>query len=149
MSKNMKGNYSHSIDAKGRVIIPSKIRDILGREFVMTLSFEDCIYLYSQEEWDSFTDRLRGIGNKTEAARNIRRFFQANARDAEIDTQGRTLIPAEFRDELGIDKEVVIIGNGEKAEIWNKATWDALNERPELTKESIKKALEESDIDFF
>ncbi len=149
MSKNMKGTYNHNIDAKGRVIIPSKIRDILGREFVITLGFEDCLYLYSAEEWDNFTDRLRAIGNKTEAARNIRRFFQANARDAEIDTQGRTLIPAEFRDELGIDKEVVIVGNGEKAEIWNKATWDELNNRPELTKESIRKALEESDIDFF
>ena len=149
MSKNMKGTYTHNVDAKGRVIIPSKIRDILGREFVITLSFEDCLYLYSAEEWDNFTDRLRGLGNKTEATRNIRRFFQANARDAEIDTQGRTLIPSEFREELGLDKEVVIVGNGEKAEIWSKETWDKLNAKPELTKESIRKALEESDIDFF
>ncbi len=147
MSKNMKGTFTHSVDAKGRVIIPSKIRDILGREFVITLGIDDCLYLYSTEEWDSFTDRLRAIGNKTEAARNIRRFFQANARDAEIDGQGRTLIPSEFREEIGIDKEVVIVGNGEKAEIWSKETWDALNKKPELTKEGVKKALE--DIDYF
>ena len=148
MSRSMIGNYNHNIDAKGRVIIPAKLRDALGRQFVMTIGFEECIYLYSIEEWDNFTEKLRALGNKKELARNIKRLFQANACDSEIDSQGRTLIPQSFRDELGLDKEVVIVGNGEKAEIWSKDKWNEIFSQPELSKENIKKMLEDSDFDF-
>ncbi|MCR5147776.1 MAG: division/cell wall cluster transcriptional repressor MraZ [Eubacterium sp.] len=143
----MIGNYNHNIDAKGRVIIPAKLRDSLGRQFVMTIGFEECIYLYSLDEWDKLAEKLRALGNKKDLARNIKRLFQANACDSEFDSQGRTLIPQNFREELGLDREVVIVGNGEKAEIWNKETWNKTFSKPELSKENIKKLLEESDFD--
>ena len=148
MSRNMIGNFNHNIDAKGRVIIPAKLRDSLGRQFVMTIGFEDCIYLYSLEEWDKLAEKLRALGNKTDLARQIKRLFQANACDSEFDSQGRTLIPQSFREELDLGKEVVIVGNGEKAEIWSKENWKKTFNKPEFSKENLKKMLETSDLEF-
>lgn len=148
MSKSMKGTYYHNVDAKGRLIIPAKLRDALGGEFVITPGFENCLYLYSNEEWDNFTDKLNGLGNKKTIVRNMKRFFQANAADCEIDSQGRTLIPPQLRQKAGIEKEVVVIGNGEKAEIWSKDAWEEQQADPMLSPEMLRQQLEESDIDF-
>jgi MraZ protein len=148
MSKSMKGTFYHNIDAKGRLIIPSKLRDALGSEFVVTSSFEGCLYLYSNEEWEKFTDKLDNLGNKKSTARNLKRFFRSNATDCEIDAQGRTVIPPQLRKDNGIEKEVVVVGNGEKAEIWSKEAWEELKSDPMLSPEELKRQLEESDIDF-
>jgi len=148
MSASMKGTYYHNLDAKGRVIIPSKIRDILGKEFVITPGFEQCLSLYSKEEWNNLTDKLRALGNKKEAVRNLKRYLQANASDCEVDSQGRTLIPPQLRTLVGLDKEVVIVGNGEKAEIWSKKNWDELMSAECFSPENLKAQLEDLDIDF-
>ena len=148
VSKNMKGKYFHSVDSKGRLIVPSKFRDSLGSEFVMTLGLEDCIYLYSQEEWDKFTERLNQLGNSKTENRRLKRYFQSNAVDCNIDSQGRTVIPADIRADVGIEKDVVIIGNGEKAEVWSAAAWQETKMDSKQTREEIRAMLEESDIDF-
>jgi len=148
VSKNMKGKYNHSVDGKGRLIIPSKFRDSLGSEFVMTLGLEDCIYLYSQEEWDKFTEQLNQIGNSKADNRMLKRYFQSNAVDCNIDSQGRTVIPADMRADVGIDKDVVIVGNGEKAEVWSLAAWSDTKMDSKETREQIRAMLENSEIDF-
>ncbi len=148
MSASMKGTYNHNLDAKGRVIIPSKIREALGKEFVVTRGFENCLSLYSKEEWNNLTEKLKGLGNKKEAVRNLKRYIQANAADCEIDTQGRTVIPPQLRETVGLEKEIVIVGNGEKAEIWSKKAWDELMSAECFSVENLKAQLEELDIEF-
>ena len=104
----MRGKFYHSIDSKGRLIVPSKLRDALGSEFVMTPGLEDhSIYLYSIEEWDNFTEQLNQLGSSKAQNRDLKRFFQANAVDCSIDSQGRTVIPAELREDAEIEKSSV------------------------------------------
>ena len=150
VSKSMRGKFYHSIDTKGRLIVPSKLRDALGSEFVMTPGLEDsCIYLYSIEEWDNFTEQLNQLGSSKSQNRDLKRFFQANAVDCSIDSQGRTVIPAELREDAEIDKDVVVIGNGRKAEIWSASAWKEKEGDPKVKRAEIRKMLEESDIDFY
>lgn len=148
MSKSMKGTYYHNLDAKGRLIVPSKLRDALGSEFVITPGFENCLYLYSNEEWDKFTEKLNGLGNKKGVVRNMKRYFQSSAADCEIDVQGRTLIPPQLRQKANLEKEVVVIGNGEKAEVWSRDAWEEQLKDPMMSPDMLMKQLEESDIDF-
>ena len=144
----MKGKYFHSVDPKGRLIIPSKFRDSLGSEFVMTLGLENCICLYSQEEWDRFTEQLNQINNSKADNRMLKRYFQSNAVDCSIDSQGRTVIPADMRADIGIEKDVVIVGNGEKAEVWSKEAWAVTKMDSGETREKILAMLENSDLIF-
>lgn len=144
----MKGKYFHSVDPKGRLIIPSKFRDSLGSEFVMTLGLENCICLYSQEEWDRFTEQLNQINNSKADNRMLKRYFQSNAVDCSIDSQGRTVIPADMRADIGIEKDVVIVGNGEKAEVWSKEAWAETKMDSGETREKILAMLENSDLIF-
>ncbi len=147
MSKSMKGRYFHNIDSKGRLIIPAKLRDCIGREFVITQGIEDCLSVYSLEEWDKLMERLDKNGNSKSSVRYLKMFIRENACDAEIDSQGRTLIPQDMREKVNITKEVVIVGNGEKADIWSKEDYDKLHQKPEFSKEYLRQLLEESDLE--
>ena len=97
------GEYNHSIDAKGRMIVPAKFREQLGNEFVVTKGLDGCLFVYSNEEWH-----------------RIMRFFFAEAATCELDKQGRILLPANLREYAGIDKEVVSVGVYSRVEIWSK-----------------------------
>ncbi|MBO4590985.1 MAG: division/cell wall cluster transcriptional repressor MraZ [Eubacterium sp.] len=144
----MKGTYKHNIDTKGRLIIPAKIRDSLGSSFVITEGIDDCLSMYSLEEWENFTEKLDRQSNNKEKVRMLKRYFRSKAADVEMDSQGRVVVPQDLRDAVGITKEVVIIGAGEKAEIWDKAKWDALQKEDIFDKENIKAMLENMEIDF-
>ena len=150
MAKSMKGRFYHNIDAKGRLIIPAKLRDSIGTEFVITVGIDKCLSIYSEDAWEEFTENLdESLKNSKEKARKIKRHFRANAIDCEMDSQGRAVISPELRAYAGIKKEVVIIGNGDKAEIWDREIYE--NEElasEELSRESISNMLEEMDIDF-
>lgn len=148
MALSMKGTYKHNIDTKGRLIIPAKLRDSLGQSFVVTLGVDDCLYFYSNEEWERLSERLDSQSNSKEKVRIIKRFFRANASDVDMDTQGRVIIPQDLRDKVGITKEVVVVGAGEKAELWDRKVWDELQKDPELSRENIKALLETMDFDF-
>lgn len=147
MPKSMKGTFHHNIDSKGRLIIPSKLRDSLGTEFVVTQGLDTCLYLYSTEEWERFTEKLDQLGN-SKLARDTKLFFRSNAADLEMDAQGRTLIPVELRESVGIRKGVVIVGSGEKAEIWSEEAWEEKIRKPEFSREYISQQLEASDLNF-
>ena len=148
MALSMKRTFKHNIDSKGRLIIPAKIRDSLGSSFVVTVGVDDCLSLYSIEEWENFTEKLDRQSNNKANIRMLKRYFRSNAADVEMDSQGRVVIPQDLRDSAGITKEVVIIGDGEKAEVWDRAKWDELQKQDIFDKENIRDMLESMDIDF-
>lgn len=148
MAIDMIGRYFHNVDNKGRVIVPAKIRDYLGSEFVITESLDKCLYIFPQSEWDKFAAKLDMLGNSKTTSRNIRRFFLSNAAYCEIDGQGRTVIPQTLRKDANIEKEVVILGVGNKAEIWAKEEYDKLLQTEEFSKEAMRQNIEELDLDF-
>ena len=114
------GEYSHSIDAKGRLIVPSKFREQLGNEFIVTKGLDGCLYVYSNEEWQRIEENLREKPLTSKDARMFVRFFFAGAANCEVDKQGRILLPANLREYAGIDKDVVSIGVYSRVEIWSK-----------------------------
>lgn len=114
------GEYNHSIDAKGRLIVPSKFREQLGSQFVITKGVDKCLYVYSNEEWRRIEDSLREKSLTSNDARKFMRFFFGGACECEVDKQGRILIPANLREYAQIDKDVVSVGVYSRIEIWNK-----------------------------
>ena len=118
------GTFEHSIDVKGRVIIPAKLRDGLGDSFVVTVGLDGCLYAYPMDEWEVFLSKLKELPG-TKEARALQRTFMANAATCECDKQGRTLIPANLRERVGIDKDIVFIGVLGKVELWSKERYDS------------------------
>ncbi len=120
--------YNHTIDAKGRLIIPSKFREVLGEEFVVSKGMDGCLFVYANEDWNAFEQKLTSLPLINKEARQFARFFLAGAAQVELDKQGRILLPASLRQFAGLDKEVVLVGVGSRIEIWSKDKWEAVNE---------------------
>ncbi len=114
------GEYSHSIDAKGRLIVPSKFREQLGNEFVVTKGLDGCLFVYSNAEWQRIEENLREKPLTSKDARMFVRFFFAGAASCEVDKQGRILLPANLREYAGIERDVVSLGVYSRVEIWSK-----------------------------
>jgi len=120
------GEFDHSIDSKGRIIIPSKFREGLGDEFVITAGLDGCLFAYPQNEWQIFAEKLAKLPG-TQEARQLQRFFLSKAAACEADKQGRILIPMKLREEAGLDKDIVFVGVLNKIEIWSKERWENNN----------------------
>lgn len=120
------GEHNHTVDAKGRVIIPAKFREELGDEFVLTLGLDGCLFVYPNDEWLNFVNELKGLPGSKEA-RQLQRYFMAGAASCEVDKQGRFLIPQKLREHAGLDKELVLVGVLNKIEIWSKERWESNN----------------------
>lgn len=118
------GEYNHTIDAKGRLIIPSKFRESLGEEFVVTKGLDGCLFVYDNHEWHLFEEKLKGLPLNSPDARKFTRFFLAGAAMAEVDKQGRILIPPVLRDFAALEKDVTLIGVGGRVEIWSKERYE-------------------------
>ncbi len=118
------GEYNHTIDAKGRLIIPSKFREILGDTFVVTKGLDGCLFVYDNEEWKRFEEKLRALPITNKEARQFVRFFLAGATEAEVDKQGRILIPNVLREFAGLTKDVVLVGVGSRIEIWSRERFE-------------------------
>ena len=114
------GEYNHTIDAKGRMIVPSKFRELLGNEFVVTKGLDGCLFVYPNEEWHNIEEKFRTVPLTTKDARKFSRFFFAGAATCELDKQGRILLPAALREFAGLEKDVVLVGVGSRVEIWSK-----------------------------
>nr|MBP3598155.1 division/cell wall cluster transcriptional repressor MraZ [Eubacterium sp.] len=117
------GTYDHSIDTKGRVIVPAKFREPLGDSFVVTLGLDGCLFGYPEEEWMDFVKQLKELPG-TKEARKLQRYFMAGAAPCDVDKQGRILIPSKLREAAGLEKDIVFVGVMSKIEIWSKARWD-------------------------
>lgn len=121
-----KGEYNHTIDTKGRVIIPAKFRDKLGEAFVITKGLDGCLYGYANEDWQVFEDKLSSLSITNKDSRQFTRFFLAGAADCEVDKQGRILIPSVLREFAGLEKDVVLVGVSRRIEIWSKEKWSEI-----------------------
>ena len=117
------GEYEHTLDAKGRVSMPAKLRRDMGEAFIVTKGLDGCLFAFSQNEWLNFETKLKALPLSDRNARNFVRFFLSGATECEIDKQGRFLIPNNLREAASLEKEVIIIGVGTRLEIWNKQTW--------------------------
>ncbi len=117
------GEYNHTIDAKGRLIMPSKFREALGDEFVVTKGLDGCLFVYPNKEWQAFEEKLRTLPLTNKNARQFSRFFLAGAAACEVDKQGRILLPGVLREFAELEKDVVLVGVLSRIEIWSKDKW--------------------------
>lgn len=137
------GEYSHSIDPKGRLIIPSKFREILGEDFVITKGLDGCLFLYPNNEWKNFEEKLRTLPLTNKSARTFKRFFLGSAVDGGLDKQGRVLLSPALREFACLDKDVVLVGVLDRVEIWDKAKWDENNAIVEEDMDEIASQMED------
>lgn len=118
------GEYNHTIDAKGRLIIPSKFREALGDEFVVTKGLDGCLFVFDGTEWSAFEEKLKALPITNKDARQFVRFFLAGAASVEVDKQGRILVPNVLREFADLSKDVTLIGVGSRIEIWDKGRYE-------------------------
>lgn len=132
------GEHAHSLDGKGRVIFPARMRDPLGPQVVLQKGIERCVYVFPPEEWDRQVGRLSELPQTNPDARRYVRFFFSQASREQIDRQGRLTVPSAFREYAGLEREVVIVGAGNRVELWDRQAWEqqraqAEAELPEFT----------------
>ena len=126
------GEYHHNIDEKGRIVIPTKFREILADNFIVTRGIEKCLYVYAKKDWDKLVSKLNTLPFTKKDARNFIRSFFSGATECEFDRQGRTCIASPLIVYAGLTKECVIIGANDRIEIWDAAAWNTLlNENEE------------------
>ena len=140
------GEHQHSLDEKGRIIIPSKFRADLGLEFVMTKGLDNCLFIYPKSEWSILEEKLKTLPLTNKDARAFVRFFFSGASESTLDKQGRVLIPANLREHSKLDKDAVIIGVSTRLEIWSKDQWDNYTDEDNLSYESIAESMAELGI---
>ncbi len=117
------GEYTHSLDAKGRLIIPSKFRESLGDTFMVTKGLDGCLSIYDMAGWKVLEEKLQSLPLTNANARKFTRFMLGGAIDCEVDKQGRILLPANLREFAHLTKDVSLVGVGGRIEIWDKETW--------------------------
>jgi len=126
------GEYTHNMDKKGRLIIPSKLREDLSENFVITRGLDNCLFLYPMEEWERKSEQLRRKLNPYNKKHNqfLRNFFKGSA-EVMLDGNGRLLLSRRLMDQVAIEQEVVLAGQYEKIEVWPADKYEALNESPD------------------
>ena len=134
------GEYEHSLDVKGRIIMPSKFRDDIGDKFIVTKGLDGCLFAFSKNEWTKFEEKLSSLPISNKDARTFTRFFFAGAIDCELDKQGRFLISAGLREFAGFNKDVVIVGMNSRIEIWSKEKWESCSD--DLSADEIAEKME-------
>jgi MraZ protein len=142
LTSMLKGTYNQSMDVKGRMAFPAKLREIIGERFVVTKGLDGCLFVYSLEEFEVRAEKIKAL--PMAKARNLQRTFMANAVEVEADKQGRILIPQTLREIAGLEKEIVVAGVSDRCEIWDKQKWDELNNS--VDDEMMMSALEELDF---
>ena len=118
------GEYHHSIDNKGRMIVPSKFREDLGEMFIITRGLDQCLFGYPLSEWALIEEKLKGLPLTKKDARAFTRFFFSGATESELDKQGRINIPAPLLQYAKLEKECVVLGVSNRIEIWSKQIWE-------------------------
>ena len=131
------GEYEHSLDVKGRLIMPAKLREDMGEKFIVTKGLDGCLFGFSQNEWTNFEEKLKTLPLTNKNARDFVRFFLSGAMECEIDKQGRFLISSKLREYANMEKDVVIIGVGTRLEIWNREKWKTYNSDENISADEI------------
>ncbi|HZJ83213.1 MAG TPA: division/cell wall cluster transcriptional repressor MraZ [Clostridia bacterium] len=140
------GEYKHTLDPKGRVIMPSKFRENLGEQFVATKGLDGCLFVYPQDEWKELERKLRTLPLTSKDARAFTRFFFSGATECELDKQGRILLPANLREYADLNKDLAIIGVSGRLEIWSLERWNDYNYDANLDHEAIVEKMAELGI---
>ncbi len=131
------GEYEHSLDAKGRLIMPAKLREDIGEKFIVTKGLDGSLFGFSQNEWNNFQEKLKSLPLTNKNARDFVRLFLSGAIECELDKQGRFLLTGNLREYAHLEKEVAIIGVGTRIEIWNKDKWKEYNSEENISADEI------------
>lgn len=135
------GTYYNSIDAKNRLIVPSKHRDQLGGRCVLTRGLDTCLYIYSMEDWEKQMEKIAALPESDPKIRAFIRHFCANAAELEFDKQGRIVIPGELKEYARIGKDLVTMGAMKKIEVWSKEIWEAPDNENKMDAEEFADSL--------
>ncbi|MEB3100639.1 division/cell wall cluster transcriptional repressor MraZ [Ferviditalea candida] len=142
------GEYQHSIDEKGRLIIPAKFRDSLGQSFIVTRGLDNCLFVYPNKEWSVLEQKLKALPLMKSDARAFTRFFFSGATECELDKQGRVNIPNNLIEHAKLDKDCIVIGVSSRVEIWSKAIWNDYAQQSEDSFNEIAEKLVDFDFNF-
>ena len=137
----MRGEYQHSVDSKGRMIFPAKLREELGEGYVIFKGLDGCICVFSHDDWEAFESKIASL--PIAKARKLQRFYSANY-PCEPDSQGRILLPQTLRDYAGIKKDVIVAGIQKRAEIWDVERWREYN--ADVTSDDVSEIMEEENM---
>lgn len=140
------GEYQHSLDAKGRLIIPAKFREELGLTAVMTRGLDNCLFLFPQSEWEILEEKLKSLPLTKATARQFVRFFFSGATECDLDKQGRIIVPPNLRDYADVEKDTTVIGVSNRIEIWSTESWNAYMAKAEDAYEEIAENIVELGI---
>lgn len=140
------GEYQHTVDPKGRLIVPAKFREGLGEKFVATKGLDNCLFVYPPDEWQALEQKLKSLPFTRADARSFVRFFFSGATECEIDKQGRILIPANLREYAKLDKEVVLLGVSSRVEIWSRDLWEKYSRQAEDSYSEIAEKIVDLDL---
>jgi MraZ protein len=137
------GEYQHSVDDKGRVVMPSKFRDRLAEGLVLTKGQDDCLFVFTPDRWEEEVAKLRGLPRTKGNIRTFARALFGSASDQQLDKQGRLQIPPALRAYAKLDKDVVVLGVGDRVEIWDKDEWASESAKADAFYSDITEALDE------
>lgn len=141
------GEFQHSIDDKGRLIIPAKFREALGPQFVVTRGLDSCLFIYPMKEWEQLEQKLKALPLMKSDARAFSRFFFSGATECELDKQGRINIPTNLSEHAKLEKDCVVIGVSNRVEIWSKGIWENYFNESEASFNEIAEKLVDFNFD--
>mgnify|MGYP002573118776 CR=1 FL=1 len=136
------GEYQHTLDAKGRMFMPSKFREELGDSFIVTLGLDNCLFAFPADEFDKLKLKLDSLPISNKDARQFARFFFAGACECETDKQGRIMIPAKLRSYAKLEKEVTVVGVSTRLELWNTQKWEEEHSFDNFSPDMLSEKLE-------
>jgi MraZ protein len=139
------GEHEHSLDDKNRLTLPAKLREQLGEQVVVSRGLDGCLYVYSQAEWARLAERVGSLDAFSREARTMQRWFFASGSDAELDKQGRVVIPAALLAKAGIGREVTVAGVFDHLEIWDRTAWREQQQTVEGSAEDVAERLANRD----
>ncbi|CAD2076821.1 Protein MraZ [Jeotgalicoccus aerolatus] len=140
------GEYKHNLDTKGRIIVPSKFRELLDEQFVITRGLDRCLFAYTEDEWSRIEEKLKTLPLTKKDARKFTRLFFSGATNVEIDKQGRINIPQNLREYAGLSKDCTVIGVSSRIEIWDSSSWEDFYTESEDNFEDIAEDLIDFDL---
>lgn len=140
------GEFNHTVDAKGRVNIPAKFREQLNESFYVTKGLDECLFVFPEDEWKVYEEKLKKLPLTNKGARAFVRTFFAGAAECSFDKQGRITVPQTLREYAHLEKDVIVIGVGTRVEVWSKQTWEDYNDPENLSYDEIAEQMAELGI---
>lgn len=140
------GEFNHTVDVKGRINIPAKFREQLNETFFITKGLDECLFVFPEDEWRMFEDKLKGLPLTNKNARAFVRLFFAGATECSFDKQGRIIVPGNLREYAHLEKDVKVIGVGTRVEVWSNQTWENYSNPENISYDEIAEQMAELGI---